>query len=164
RSGRGRQGRGWPPEGAATGTAWTGGVLRRPGRVFSDTPGGCLAMGGGLLLAGILGRLPPLRRHRLHSKSRTVPMARGINKAILVGNLGNDPETRYPRGGRAVTKISLATPSVRKDRDGNPQENTQWHRVAVSGQLGGIAGECLRKGSQVAGEGESRSGEDSGPD
>src|SRR3546814_2131195 len=52
-------------------------------------------------------------------------MARGINKAILVGNLGNDPETKYTQGGMAITKISLATTSVRKDRDGNSQENTR---------------------------------------
>ena len=83
-------------------------------------------------------------------------MARGINKAILVGNLGNDPETRYTQGGMAVTKISLATTSVRKDRDGNTQENTQWHRVTFFGKLGEIAGEYLRKGSQVYVEGEIR--------
>src|SRR5690554_8031179 len=84
------------------------------------------------------------------------PMARGINKAILVGNLGNDPETRYTQGGMAITKISLATTSVRKDRDGNTQENTQWHRVTFFGKLGEIAGEYLRKGSQVYVEGEIR--------
>lgn len=83
-------------------------------------------------------------------------MARGINKAILVGNLGNDPETKYTQGGLAITKISLATTSVRKDRDGNPQESTQWHRVTFFGKLGEIAGEYLRKGSQVYVEGEIR--------
>ena len=75
-------------------------------------------------------------------------MARGINKVILVGNLGNDPETKYTQGGMAVTKISLATTSVRKDRDGNNQEKTEWHRVTFFGKLGEIAGEYLRKGSQ----------------
>ncbi len=80
-------------------------------------------------------------------------MARGINKAILVGNLGNDPETRYTQGGMPVTKISLATTSVRKDRDGNQQEKTEWHRVTFFGKLGEIAGEYLRKGSQVYVEG-----------
>src|SRR5512138_3819967 len=84
------------------------------------------------------------------------PMARGINKAILVGNLGNDPETRYTQGGMAITKISLATTSVRKDRDGNTQEKTEWHRVTFFGKLGEIAGEYLRKGSQVYIEGEIR--------
>lgn len=83
-------------------------------------------------------------------------MARGINKAILVGNLGNDPETKYTQGGMAITKISLATTSVRKDKDGNTQENTQWHRVTFFGKLGEIAGEYLRKGSQVYVEGEIR--------
>ncbi|AOH36332.1 single-stranded DNA-binding protein [Luteimonas sp. JM171] len=83
-------------------------------------------------------------------------MARGINKAILVGNLGNDPETKYTQGGLAITKISLATTSVRKDRDGNTQENTQWHRVTFFGKLAEIAGEYLRKGSQVYVEGEIR--------
>ena len=83
-------------------------------------------------------------------------MARGINKAILVGNLGNDPETKYTQGGMAITKISLATTSMRKDRDGNNQENTQWHRVTFFGKLGEIAGEYLRKGSQVYVEGEIR--------
>src|SRR5690606_22176384 len=71
-----------------------------------------------------------------------------------VGNLGNDPETKYTQGGMAITKISLATTSVRKDRDGNTQENTQWHRVTFFGKLGEIAGEYLRKGSQVYVEGE----------
>lgn len=83
-------------------------------------------------------------------------MARGINKAILVGNLGNDPETKYTQGGMAITKVSLATTSVRKDRDGNSQEQTQWHRVTFFGKLGEIAGEYLRKGSQVYVEGEIR--------
>ena len=83
-------------------------------------------------------------------------MARGINKAILVGNLGNDPETKYTQGGMAITKISLATTSVRKDKDGNNQEQTQWHRVTFFGKLGEIAGEYLRKGSQVYVEGEIR--------
>ena len=83
-------------------------------------------------------------------------MARGINKAILVGNLGNDPETRYTQGGMAITKISLATTSVRKDRDGNSQERTEWHRVTFFGKLGEIAAEYLRKGSQVYVEGEIR--------
>ncbi|MCD9032306.1 single-stranded DNA-binding protein [Luteimonas sp. Y-2-2-4F] len=83
-------------------------------------------------------------------------MARGINKAILVGNLGNDPETKYTQSGMAVTKISLATTSVRKDRDGNTQERTEWHRVTFFGKLGEIAGEYLRKGSQVYVEGSIR--------
>src|SRR5688572_13957107 len=80
-------------------------------------------------------------------------MARGINKVILVGNLGDDPETKDAQGGMAVTKARLATTSVRKDRDGNTQERTEWHRVTFFGKLGEIAGEYLRKGSQVYVEG-----------
>ncbi len=83
-------------------------------------------------------------------------MARGINKVILVGNLGNDPETKYTQGGMAITTISLATTSVRKDRDGNTQERTEWHRVKFFGKLGEIAGEYLRKGRQVYVEGSIR--------
>jgi len=80
-------------------------------------------------------------------------MARGVNKVILVGNLGNDPDTRYTQGGMAVTRISLATTSVRKDRDGNTQERTEWHRVVFFGKLGEIANQYLRKGQQVYIEG-----------
>ncbi len=83
-------------------------------------------------------------------------MARGVNKVILVGNLGNDPEVKYTQGGMAITKASLATTSVRKDKDGNQQESTQWHRVTFFGKLGEIAGEYLKKGSQVYVEGEIR--------
>lgn len=83
-------------------------------------------------------------------------MARGINKVILVGNLGNDPDTKYTQGGMAVTRISLATSSTRKDRDGNVQERTDWHRVTMFGKLGEIAAEYLRKGSQVYIEGSIR--------
>jgi single-strand DNA-binding protein len=83
-------------------------------------------------------------------------MARGVNKVILVGNLGNDPETKYTQGGMAVTKASLATTSVRKDKEGNTQERTEWHRVTFFGKLGEIAGEYLRKGSQVYVEGSIR--------
>ncbi len=83
-------------------------------------------------------------------------MARGINKVILVGNLGNDPDIKYTQGGMAITKISLATTSVRKDKDGNQQERTEWHRVTFFGKLGEIAGEYLRKGSQCYIEGSIR--------
>lgn len=91
-------------------------------------------------------------------------MARGVNKVILVGNLGNDPDTKYTQSGMAVTRISLATTSVRKDRDGNQQERTEWHRVVFFGKLGEIAGEYLRKGSQVYVEGELRYGKYTGQD
>ncbi len=80
-------------------------------------------------------------------------MARGVNKVILVGNLGNDPETKYTQGGMAITTVSLATTSVRKDKDGQQVEKTEWHRVKLFGKLGEIAGEYLRKGSQCYIEG-----------
>ncbi len=80
-------------------------------------------------------------------------MARGVNKVILVGNLGNDPDVKYTQGGMAITTLSLATTSVRKDRDGNQQEKTEWHRVKLFGKLGEIAGEYLRKGRAVYIEG-----------
>lgn len=80
-------------------------------------------------------------------------MARGINKAILVGNLGNDPDSKYTQGGMCVTRISLATTSSRKDKDGNRQESTQWHRVVLFGKLGEIAAEYLKKGTTVYIEG-----------
>ncbi|KAF1689594.1 single-stranded DNA-binding protein [Pseudoxanthomonas taiwanensis] len=83
-------------------------------------------------------------------------MARGINKVILIGNLGDDPEVKYTQSGMAVTTIRLATTSVRKDRDGNTQERTEWHRVKLFGKLGEIAGEYLRKGSQCYIEGSIR--------
>ena len=83
-------------------------------------------------------------------------MARGINKVILVGNLGNDPEMKYTQGGMAVCSLSLATTSVRKDKDGNQIEKTEWHRVKLFGKLGEIAGEYLKKGRQVYIEGSIR--------
>lgn len=83
-------------------------------------------------------------------------MARGVNKVILVGNLGNDPDVKYTQGGMAVTTLSVATTSVRKDRDGNQQERTEWHRVKLFGKLGEIAGEYLKKGRQVYIEGSIR--------
>lgn len=83
-------------------------------------------------------------------------MARGINKVILVGNLGNDPEVKYTQGGMAITTLSLATTSVRKDKDGQQVEKTEWHRVKLFGKLGEIAGEYLKKGRQVYIEGSIR--------
>ena len=83
-------------------------------------------------------------------------MSRGVNKVILVGNLGNDPEMKYTAGGMAVCTLSLATTSVRKDRDGNQIEKTEWHRVKLFGKLGEIAGEYLKKGRQVYIEGSIR--------
>ena len=84
-------------------------------------------------------------------------MARGINKVILIGNLGNDPETRYTQSGSAVTNISLATSDTWKDKQtGQPQERTEWHRVVFFNRLAEIAGEYLRKGSKVYIEGSLR--------
>ncbi len=84
-------------------------------------------------------------------------MARGINKVILVGNLGADPETRYMPSGSAVTNIRIATSESWKDKQtGEQQERTEWHSVAFFGRLAEIAGEYLRKGSQVYIEGSLR--------
>jgi single-strand DNA-binding protein len=81
-------------------------------------------------------------------------MARGINKVILVGNLGADPETRYSPSGSAVTKIRLATTESWRDKQsGEQKEHTEWHRVVMFGRLAEIAAEYLRKGSQVYVEG-----------
>lgn len=81
-------------------------------------------------------------------------MARGVNKVILVGNLGNDPDIRYTAGGAAVANISLATAESWKDKNsGEPQEKTEWHRIVFFGRLAEIVGEYLRKGSQVYVEG-----------
>jgi single-strand DNA-binding protein len=76
-----------------------------------------------------------------------------VNKVILVGNLGRDPETRYMPDGGAITNISVATTEQWKDKNGEKQEKTEWHRVAFFGKLAEIAGEYLKKGSQVYVEG-----------
>jgi len=83
-------------------------------------------------------------------------MARsGINKVILVGNLGQDPEVKYTAGGAAVTTLSLATSESWKDKDtGQDQEKTEWHRVVLWRRLAEIAGEYLKKGSKVYIEGQ----------
>ena len=84
-------------------------------------------------------------------------MARGVNKVILVGNLGNDPETRYMPDGNAVTNITVATSINWKDRDsGEQKERTEWHRVVFFRRLAEIAGEYLKKGSKVYVEGSLR--------
>ena len=81
-------------------------------------------------------------------------MSRGINKAILVGNLGADPETRYTPSGTAITEIRIATSEAWKDKQtGEQQERTEWHRVTFFGKLAEIAGEYLKKGAQVYVEG-----------
>lgn len=84
-------------------------------------------------------------------------MARGVNKVILVGNCGQDPETRYMPNGGAVTSISVATSETWKDKQtGQPQERTEWHRVAFFNRLAEVAGEYLKKGSKVYIEGSLR--------
>jgi len=84
-------------------------------------------------------------------------MARGINKVILVGNLGQEPETRYMPSGSAVTNISVATSESWKDKESGDQvDRTEWHRVAFFNRLAEIAGEYLHKGSQVYIEGRLR--------
>jgi single-strand DNA-binding protein len=84
-------------------------------------------------------------------------MARGINKVILVGNLGRDPETRYMPSGGAVTNVSIATSKGWKDRDtGEQKERTEWHRIVFFNKLAEIAGEYLKRGSKVYIEGELR--------
>lgn len=84
-------------------------------------------------------------------------MARGINKVILIGNLGKDPETRYMPSGGAVTNLTLATSETWKDKQtGQPQERTEWHRVVFFNRLAEIAAEYLKKGSKVYIEGSLR--------
>ncbi|AHE65996.1 single-stranded DNA-binding protein [Legionella oakridgensis] len=84
-------------------------------------------------------------------------MARGINKVILIGNVGVDPEVRYMPNGNAVTTLSIATSETWKDKQsGDKQERTEWHRVVCFNRLGEIAGEYVRKGSKLYVEGSLR--------
>jgi single-strand DNA-binding protein len=84
-------------------------------------------------------------------------MSRGINKVILIGHLGNDPETRYMPSGSAVTNLRIATSESWKDKtSGDQQERTEWHNIAMFGRLAEIAAEYLRKGSQIYIEGRLR--------
>jgi single-strand DNA-binding protein len=76
-----------------------------------------------------------------------------VNKVILIGNVGRDPETRYMPSGDAIVNLSLATTDTWKDKNGEKQERTEWHRVAFFGKTAEIAGQYLRKGSQVYIEG-----------
>jgi len=81
-------------------------------------------------------------------------MGRGINKAVIVGTLGKDPEIRYAQNGNAVVNISVATNESWKDREtGEKQERTEWHRIVIFGKLGEIASQYLKKGSQAYFEG-----------
>ena len=76
-----------------------------------------------------------------------------VNKVILLGNLGRDPETRYTTGGDAVTNLNIATSEQWKDKNGEKQERTEWHRVVLFGRQAEVAGEYLKKGSKVYIEG-----------
>ena len=85
-------------------------------------------------------------------------MARGLNKVMLIGNLGADPEVRYGASGGAITNVRLATAESWRDKEtGDQQERTEWHRVVFFGRLAEIAAEYLKKGSQVYVEGSIRS-------
>lgn len=84
-------------------------------------------------------------------------MARGINKVIIVGNVGGDPDVRYMPNGNAVTTLSIATSETWKDKQtGDKQERTEWHRIVCYNRLGEIAGEYVRKGSKLYVEGSLR--------
>ncbi|GIX29827.1 MAG: single-stranded DNA-binding protein [Porticoccaceae bacterium] len=84
-------------------------------------------------------------------------MARGVNKVILIGNLGADPETRYTASGSPVTNLRVATTEVWRDREsGEQQERTEWHRVVMFNRLAEVAAQYLRKGSRVYIEGSLR--------
>lgn len=84
-------------------------------------------------------------------------MARGVNKVIILGNIGQEPEVKYMPNGGAVTNVSIATSETWKDKaTGQPQERTEWHRVVFFNQLGEIAGKYLKKGSKVYIEGSLR--------
>jgi single-strand DNA-binding protein len=81
-------------------------------------------------------------------------MSKGINKAVIVGTLGRDPEIRYSSNGNAVVNISVATNEAWKDREtGEAQERTEWHRIVIFGKLGEIASQYLKKGEQAYFEG-----------
>ncbi|QHJ77745.1 MAG: primosome /single-strand DNA-binding protein [Bacteriophage sp.] len=87
-----------------------------------------------------------------------------VNKVILVGRLGRDPETRYMPNGDAITNFSLATDEQWRDRNGERQTRTEWHNITLFGKLGEIAGQYLRKGSQVFIEGKIQSRKYTGKD
>ena len=91
-------------------------------------------------------------------------MALGLNKAILIGNVGQDPEISYMPNGNTIAKFSLATSEKYKDRDGNVQEKTEWHRLIIFGKLADVAKDYIHKGSRLYVEGklQTRSWDDGG--
>src|SRR3982751_5212242 len=104
-----------------------------------------------------MGAKSPLRKRLRTRKSRDCVDGRGrmasVNKVILLGNLGRDPETRYTTGGAAVTNLRIATTETWKDKSGEKQEKTEWHSVVLFGRQAEIAGEYLKKGRSVYIEG-----------
>ncbi len=84
---------------------------------------------------------------------------RSLNKVLLLGNIGRDPEVRYTASGKAVATFTLATSQRWRDQDGNDQERTEWHRIVAWGRLGEICGEYLSKGKQIFIEGRIQSRE-----
>jgi single-strand DNA-binding protein len=107
-------------------------------------------------VGGVLGQRWAVAR-RGQGREEDLMAGGGINKVILIGNLGADPEVRYLPSGSAVANIRVATSETWKDRNtGDPQERTEWHRVALFGKLGELAGQYLRKGSKVYIEGKLR--------
>ena len=84
-------------------------------------------------------------------------MARGVNKVILLGNLGKDPEVKYTQGGMAIARFSLATTERAKDKEGNWHDKTEWHNLVAFGRTAEVAGEYLKKGRTVYIEGALRS-------
>jgi single-strand DNA-binding protein len=95
------------------------------------------------------------KKNIVNNGLREADMARGINKVILVGNLGSDPDTKYMPSGSALTNLSVATTDSWKDKQtGEKVEKTEWHRVVMFDRLAEIAGEYLKKGSQVYIEGQ----------
>lgn len=101
--------------------------------------------------------MPPRRQRDLLTRIQGTTMARGINKVIIVGNLGNDPDTKYMPSGSAVTNITVATNESWKDKQtGEQKDRTEWHKIAMFGRLAEISAEYLRKGSQVYIEGKLR--------
>jgi single-strand DNA-binding protein len=93
-----------------------------------------------------------LKKQQL-SQEKIKMATRGLNKVMLIGNLGADPEVRYMPGGGAVTTLSMATGEIWTDKEGQKQERTEWHRVVCFNKLGEIAGEYLRKGAKIYIEG-----------
>ena len=124
--------------------------------MLAQHAGAAAVFGFGLVLTLVLAR-----RERHDGRRAVVPfhlfdgrnLMASVNKVILLGNLGRDPETRYTTGGDAVTNLNIATSEQWKDKSGEKQERTEWHRVVLFGRQAEIAGEYLKKGRSVYIEG-----------